>query len=157
MSEERVTFTPEQQALVDTLVGEARVKARSKAEADLAEQANKDKKAAEQATLAAEQKWKELAEISQARAAELEPLIAKVEEYEKLIEGMLKSTVKEKGEAAKRAVDALPASMTALEKLDWLTKNAELFQGSGGGVGTPGRPARSRTPAKAEPRRVTSL
>lgn len=141
MSEEtKVTFTPEQQVLVDKLVGDARVKAREKTTTELAAQATKEKETTDRAALVAEQKWQTLAEQSQARVLELEANEPKVKAYEALIDGMLKDALKVAGDATKKAVESLPASMTAVEKLDWLNKNKELFQAGSDGVGTPRRP-----------------
>jgi len=140
----KITFTKEQQAHIDKIIGDARVKAREKAKADHDAQTSKDKDAAEQAALVAKQQWQKLAEKHEARVKELEPLEAKAKAYEELIEGMLKDTIEKMGEGAKKAVEALPASMSAVEKLDWLNKNEELFQVKGDGVGTP-KPAAKQT------------
>jgi len=136
---DKIEFSEEQQLLVDKLVGEARTKARDKAQADATAQTTKDREAAEQAALVAEKKWQQLAEKHEARVKELEPFEASAKEYDKLIEKMLEGRTKTLGKAAEKAVEALPDSMKASEKLAWLDKNAELFQVAGGGVGTPGR------------------
>lgn len=156
MTEEAV-FTDDQQKLVDKLVGEARVKAREKAETDAAAKSAKERADAEQAALVAQQEWKKLAEQHKTRVDELEPLVKQVEGYEELVKGMLKDTIETLGEKAKNAVAGLPKSMTAIEKLNWLHKNEALFQETGGGVGTPGKLTRPPTKTKVEPRRVTSL
>ena len=149
------TFTQDE---VNKLVGDARVKARAKAESDASDKAAKDRETAEQAALVAKQEWQTLADQRKERISELEPLEAQVKAYEDLVAGMLKDQVKEHGEAAQKAVGALPESMTAIEKLAWLNKNIDLFKATtGGGVGTPSIPTRSRTSEKDEPRRVTSL
>ena len=143
-SNESVEFTEAQQALVDKLVGDARVKARAKTEAELAAKSEKAAKDAELATMAAEKKWQELAEKNAARVAELEPLEVQARAYTELISGMLKDKVKGLGDAAKGAVEALPTTMSDAEKLEWLNKNAALFQGANGtGVGTPKRKGKS--------------
>lgn len=137
---DKIEFSDEQQALVDKLIGDARVKARDKAVTDA--KASQDKLAgkAETAALAAEAKWQELAGKHEARVKELEPFEGQAADYRKLITGMLDKQVKAMGEAAKKAVKALPESMTALQKLDWLNTNEELFAATGDGVGTPKRP-----------------
>lgn len=142
-----VTFTPEQQAQVDKLVGDARVKARQLAQADHEAQAVKDKATTDAAALVAQNKWQELAEQGQARIKELEPLEARVKEFEVAAEETLKSTIKELGEAAKMAVDTLPESMTATEKLAWLRKNQKAYHAKGDGVGT-SKPAPKKTSTK---------
>lgn len=153
---EEVVFTDDQQKYVDKLIGDARVKAREKAESDGKAQAAKDKAAADQTALAAQQQWETLAKQHEGRVRELEPLVKQVEGYEELIKGLLKDAVEVLGDAAKTAVNGLPG-MTAIEKLDWLHKNEGLFQVASGGVGTPGRPPKAQTNVKAEPRRVQSL
>lgn len=129
-----------EQALVDKLVGEARVKAREKAEAEFAAKATKEKEAAVEAALVAEKKWQELAGKHEARVKELEPYEAKAKAFDEWAEGTLKDKVKTLGEAAQKAVKALPESMSAIDKLNWLNQNEELFQEAGDGVGTPKRP-----------------
>ena len=132
-------FTEEQQELVNKLIGEARTKARAKAKAELAaaqEQANEE---AQKAQMAADGKWQELVATQEARISELEPFQAQAEAYQSLIEDMLKGKIKELGEAAKTAIAGLPESLSALDKLNWLNKNAELFTTPGGSVGTPAR------------------
>jgi hypothetical protein len=131
-----VTFTEEQQAFVDKLVGDARVKAREKAVAEQEAQVTRDKAAAETAALIEQQKWQQLAEQSQARVAELEPLAEKAKRYEELVANQLEATLKELPEAAQKAVNELPEGMDATTKLEWLTKNKGLFQPKGDGVGT---------------------
>lgn len=148
---EKVEFSEEQQKFVDELVGTARVKAREKAQSDFEAQTAKAKTDSEKAALAAEQKWKELAEVHAARVQELEPLSAQVQAYTTLIEGMLKDRMKALGDAAKKAVGALPEAMSPLEKLSWLNQNEALFKASGDGVGTPPRPrpvAQTETPKR---------
>jgi len=138
---EQSTFNDEQQALVDKLVGEARVKAREKAQVDFAAQAAKDKDATSQAALVAEKKWQELAEKHEARVKELEPLVAKSAAFDELVAEMLKDRTKALGDAAKKAIAALPEGLTDLDKLNWLNENESLFEAArGDGIGTPGRP-----------------
>ncbi len=134
---EKVAFTPEQQILVDELVGTARVKARDVAKTQFETEQVKMKEDSEKAAMAANQEWQELAKKHGARVTELEPLQAQVETYKKLVGKMLRDRVKELGDAAKQAVDGLPDGMTALDKLAWLTKNEGLFKSTGDGVGTP--------------------
>ena len=81
---------------------------------------------------------------AEVRVAELEPLEVQARAYTELISGMLKDKVKGLGDAAKGAVEALPTTMSDAEKLEWLNKNAALFQGANGtGVGTPKRKGKS--------------
>ncbi len=136
---DEVKFDEAQQALVDKLVGEARVKARDKAQAEFADKTTKEQEDAEQAALVASKEWQKLAEKHGARVKELEPFETKAQEFDKLVAGMLKDKVKALGDAAQKAVKALPEAMTAADKLNWLSQNEELFQ-AGDGVGTPGRP-----------------
>lgn len=151
---EQVTFTTEQQALVDKLVGEARTKAREKATADTtaAQQVATDKAAQEQAAAAKE--WEKLAGMHAARVKELEPFEAQAKAYLGLVEGMLKDEVKKLSDVGKKAVAALPDSMTALDKLNWLNLSEALFEVEpGDGVGTPRRP-KSKGKKQIEPGKI---
>lgn len=94
---------------------------------------------AEQETLAAEKKWQELAGVHEARVKTLEPLEAQVKVYQEMVGGMLKDRVKALGDAAKTAVAGLPKSMSALEKLNWLSKNEGLFEAGTSRIGTPAK------------------
>lgn len=125
-------FTEEQQVLVDKLVGDARTKARDKEKTRAADQAAKDKKTA--------------AAVSQTARQELETLNAgKTKALEEMAQGMLEDAVKQMGETAKTAVEGLPGSMVAIEKLKWLRANEKLFQAPGDGVGTPRGPKADST------------
>lgn len=131
-------FTKEQQEHINKLVGEARVKAREVAKTQHEGDQAKAKEDAEKAALAANQKWQELAEKHEARAKELEPFEGQAKAYSELIAGMLKDKIKGLGDTAKKAVGALPETLSSLEKLEWLNANEALFQAPGDGVGTPG-------------------
>lgn len=133
-------FTDEQQTEVNRLVGEARVKAREKATTEAEAKTAKEQEEAKQAAMAAQAQWQELAETRDARIKELEAYEPRVKAYEEKLDGMLKDTIESLGDAAKNAVEGLPESMTAIEKLNWLNKNEGLFKADGDGVGTPGRP-----------------
>lgn len=137
---DEIKFDEAQQKLVDKLVGEARVKARETAQAEFTDKSVKEQEAAEQAALVAGKKWQELAQKHETRAKELEPFEAEAKAYREMVTGMLKDRVKELGEDAKKAVAALPDSLTDLDKLNWLNQNTKLFEAVGDGVGTPGRP-----------------
>ena len=138
MSED-AKFTEEQQAIVDKLVGDARIKAREKAGADAAASLQKTAADAELASMAAEKKWQELAGKHEARVKELEAFEGQANAYNELISGMLKDKVKSLGDAAKKAVDALPDGLSDADKLTWVGKNESLFTAASSGVGTPGR------------------
>ncbi|KPK89990.1 MAG: hypothetical protein AMJ88_16775 [Anaerolineae bacterium SM23_ 63] len=90
--------------------------------------------------MVAEAKWQELAQKHEARVKELEPLETKVVAFNEMVSGMLKDKIKDLGEAATKAIKALPDSMSEIDKLNWLNQNVELFQVTGDGVGTPRRP-----------------
>ena len=145
---EQITFTPEQQAMVDKLVGDARVKARDKATADADTQRVKDEADTNTANLAAKEEWEKLAKTHEAKVKELEPVTEEVKVYLTFIEGVLEDTVKKLGKGAKSAVAGLPEGMTAMDKLTWLNANTVLFQEpTGDGVGTP---TSSKTSTKRE-------
>lgn len=153
--EEKVMFDEAQQALVDKLVGEARVKSKAIATAQAEAAQTKAKEDSEKAALIANQKWQELAAKHEARVKELEPFEAQAKAYSELVTGMLKDKTKALGDAAKKAVEALPEGMTSLEKLNWLTKNEGLFQASGDGVGTPQSKTKTTPQRKEEPTRIS--
>ena len=114
----------EQQAHVDKLIGDARTKARDKATVKAQEQIAKERDTVESAAMVARQ---EMQTLSETRLTALEKVVA----------GVLEDTVKRLGEAAVSAVEGLPKSMSAGDKLDWLRQNEKLFQLAGDGVGTP--------------------
>ena len=121
-------FTEEQQKYVNDLVGQARIKARQKAE--------EDAKAAIEAA-------KQQAEAEAAQAEQVEALQGQIKAYDAVITGLLEARLAEFGEAAEKAVEVLPDSLT---KLNWLNANAGLFQApAGDGVGTPGKPNPTNT------------
>ena len=136
----KIEFDEAQQKVVDGLVGNARIKAREQAKVEFEEAQNKAKGEAEKAALVADAKWQELAQKAETRATELESYEAEAKAYRELVTGMLKDRVKELGDAAKKAMDGLPSTLTDLDKLAWLNTNAKLFEAVGDGVGTPGRP-----------------
>jgi len=136
---DKIEFTEEQQVWVNKLVGDARTKARSQAEKALADETAKAQAKAADAKLAADQEYKKLSISQTSRIAELELFETQAKAYGELIAGMLKARVKALGEDAKKAIAALPESLSDLDKLNWLTTNESLFQGQGGQVGTPGR------------------
>jgi len=140
-----VTFTEEQQNLVDRLVGEARTKARDQAQAQAAASNQAAREEAERAALEAAANWEQLAKKESARVRELEPLQQQVAAYQEVMDKLLADRVKALGTAAETAVKALPDSMTALEKMAWLSANGTLFQAAGDGGGTPRRPEKPAT------------
>ena len=145
-TQEDVTkFTAEQQEFIDKLVGNARVKSREKATLDAKAAQDKVANEAEQSKLEADKNWERLVEMHTGRIAELEPYETEAKAYRELVESMLKNKVKAFGDAAKTAVAALPKSLTALERLNWLNQNEALFGTEGiTKVGTPA--ARKKSP-----------
>ena len=136
-------FTVEQQAEIDRIVGEAQVKARNQAKNEYETAQAKAQEVTEQANLAAQNKWQQIAEGLKARVATLEPLEQQIAVYQESFEGMLKDKIKVLGDGAKQVLDTLPASMTAVEKLAWLSTNEGLFA-PGNSVGTPNRSAQKQ-------------
>lgn len=154
--DQKPTFSAEQQAFIDKLVGNARIKAREGAKKEHETALARAKEADAEAALVAEKKWRELAEKYEARVKGLEPLEAQAKAYEELIEGMLKDRIKELGDAAKKVVGGLPESMVAVEKLKWLNDNADLFSEPGDGVGTPGR-TKKRAKQEIQPDKISKF
>lgn len=132
-----LNFTDEQQAFIDKLVGKTRIGAREKAQTDAADAAKKAADVASQAQLAADKKWQQLSERHEARVKELEPFEAQAKAYTDLIDKMLKAKVKELGDAAKKAVQALPEALSPADKLSWLAANEGLFKEEARPVGSP--------------------
>lgn len=136
-----VQFTDEQQRAIDRVVTERLKRAKEKWDADAKSAADKASAEAEQARLKEQAKWQELAERHEARVKALEPLEAETKAYAEAVEALLAAKLKELGEAASKAVEALPGGPGPLAKLNWLTANEGLFakQQAGDGVGTPNR------------------
>ncbi len=135
---DQIEFTSEQQAVVDKLVGDARVKARDIATAEADTQRVKDEADTTAVNLAASEEWEKLAGTHEARVKELEPMVDTLKAYATFIDGVLEDTIKKMGKGAKSAVAGLPEGMTAMDKLNWLNTNTVLFQEpTGDGVGTP--------------------
>jgi hypothetical protein len=122
------SFTPEQQTLIDSLIGDRLKRARSKWDEERAAAQKKADAQAEAERLQAQQEWQTLAEKHQARVTELEPLVGQVEQYASVIAELLDTQVKALGPEAQTAIDALPGQPSPLDKLQWLTANEGLFK-----------------------------
>lgn len=122
-----VTFSAEQQAHIDALLGRTRKEARERAKTDQAKAQAKAKADADRVRLEEQQEWKTLAEQHQSRIAELEPLEARVTAYQETITAMLADRIEALGDKAETAIDGLPGDMDALAKLKWLNANEALF------------------------------
>lgn len=144
-TQDELMFSEEQQAFLDKRIGQARIKAREKAEADFRAAEGKAASVAEQAKLETDKNWEKLLELHAARVKELEPFEAEAKAYRKWVTHGLQDAVKRLGEAAKTAVAALPESMSDLDKLTWLNANEALFAEVTSKVGTPaGKRKRSK-------------
>lgn len=144
--EQEITFNEAQQAYLNKLLGKTRIEAREKATKDAEAAQAKATEEAERVQMAAEEEWKKLAQHHEGRVAELEPFEAEAKVYRELVEGMLKDRVKELGDAAKVAIKALPASLSDLEKFNWLNQNQALFGDEGTSrVGTPAKRKRPQS------------
>ena len=128
-----VTFSTEQQAHIDELIGNRLTRAKTKWEADLKTAKTKADQDAETARLTEQQEYKKLAGKYEARIGELEPLEGRIQAYVEAVDGLLAAKLKELGETAQTAVDNLPGDPDALQKLSWLGANEALF----GKRGTP--------------------
>lgn len=138
--EDKIVFTDDQQEHVSKLLGRTRIEAREKATKDAKAAQAKATEEAERVRMAAEEEWKKLAAHHEARVAELEPYEVEAKAYRGIVAGMLKNRVKALGDAAKKAVGALPESLSDLEKLNWLNENQALFEAGGTSrVGTPAK------------------
>lgn len=146
--ENEIVFNDEQQKFIDKLIGSARVKARELAKAEFEAAAEDATAETERKELAASAEFEKLAQMHATRVTELEPFEAEATAYRTLITGFLKDRVKVLGDAAKKAVGALPEGLSDLDKLNWLDANQELFSvegPSGARVGTPARKKKSQT------------
>jgi hypothetical protein len=142
-------FTDEQQEYIDKLVGQARQEGRKSGSEKAKQELRKELEQSEE--------FKRLARERAERIEELEPLAEKVERYQGVISGLLESRLGELGDKAKNAVEALPDVMTALDKLNWLTENADLFGGEKA-HGTPKKQSRKQGRAiKPNKKRQVSL
>lgn len=121
-SGEGVTFTPEQQAALDKIVGERLGRAKEKWESTAETAREKAKDAAETARLTEQQEFKTLADKANARVLELEPLAAQVEVYSETFTKMLEA--RRKG-LPPHIVTLLDAVGDPLKQLTWLEENAD--------------------------------
>ena len=122
-----VTFTPEQQAAIDEIMGKVRKEARERTKSDLAKARTKAEAEAEAARLVEQEEYKTLAEQHAARIGELEPLEAQIADYTATVDVLLAARIEALGESAKTAVEGLPGELDALSKLKWLNANEALF------------------------------
>lgn len=123
-----ITFTAEQQILVDRLVGDARKKEREKAKSEAAAEADREKKKADEEALAKNQEWKTLADT---RAEELTTLTKErddllevqkqAEKYKTTLNTMLAETKKS---LPKHLIELLD-KMDPVEALEYIAKNAK--------------------------------
>ena len=123
-----VTFTTEQQALVDLKIGEARTKEREKAKAELEAETAKAKKKADEEALKDKQEWQKLAEQRQTeiddltkQKTELEPFKDQAEKYKKALDNILAA---QKKDLPKYIVELLE-KMDPVEAMDYITKHAK--------------------------------
>lgn len=131
----------------------AKEEAKTEFEAEAAKAVTKAEEDAVTAKLVEEKKWEDLATQHSTKVetliAELEPLKAKVTAYEALVADMLDSALETLGDAAVKAVEALPGEPAALEKLVWLHQNEELFGQDDSKTGAVGSPSRRAKVTKA--------
>lgn len=139
----QITFTAEQQAAIDKLIGERLTRAKTKWESETADAKKKAEEEAEKKRLKEQAEWQKLAEQHEAKVQELEPQVKalgeKVAAYQKAVEELLAAKVKALGDKAKVAVEALPGEPDALARLSWLNANESLFAPADGKghIGTP--------------------
>lgn len=122
------TFTPEQQAAVDLLIGEARKKEREHFKAELEKESAKAKKKAEEETLKDKEEWKTLAEKRQSEndeltkeKAELEPFKDQAEKYQKALNDILDKQKK----SLPKFVLPLIEKMDPVEAMAYITEHAD--------------------------------
>ena len=116
-----LTFTAEQQAHIDKLLGERLQRARDKWEADNKAASDKAAEEAEKQRLTEQQKYKELAEKADTRVKELEPLVDKVKRQDEALGKILEQQRKGLPEHIIALLDKVG---DPLEQLAWLAENA---------------------------------
>lgn len=142
-----IEFSPEQQAYLDKLIGDARKEGRDKAarEAEDARRTAEDE--AEQKRL---EEQKEFEKLANDRKAKLDALEAQVktlaEQNEKYV-----SAIKAKLEAERKGLPdhimALLDKLDPVDQLEWLAGNAEAAK-KPSGAQSPGTPTRPRKPSE---------
>ncbi len=104
-----MSFTAEQQAHIDRMVGERLKRAQEKWHADLEAKSEAEKKATEAKRLKDEQKWQELAQTQEAKANEAEANLEQVKEQltraNKVVEQLVESRKKSLPETMLKALD----------------------------------------------------
>lgn len=149
-----VNFTSEQQKAIDKVIAERLKREREKWASAADEAKKKAEEEAEKARLKEQEKWQELAEAAEKKVAELEPVAKSTAEqlkaYQETVNALLDAKIKELGDKAKVAVEALPGEPDALAKLNWLTANAALFGEEGTPLGTPPRTPRRQPKQPAD-------
>jgi hypothetical protein len=104
-----LSFSAEQQAHIDRMVGERLKRAQEKWQADLEAKNEAERKAGEAKRLKDEQKWQELAQAQEVKATEAEASLAKAREQlaraNKVIEGLVESRKKGLPEAMLKTLD----------------------------------------------------
>jgi len=123
----QVEFTTEQQTHIDKIIGERLGRARTKWDGEQATAKSKTEREAEEQRLVKQAEWKVLAEKHELRISELEPLEGQVKALDTAMLTILETRLETLGAPAKAAVGALPESLGAMEKLQWLTVNEALF------------------------------
>lgn len=114
------TFT---QADVDRIVKERLARQKSAIDAD----ADKKRKEQEDAALAEQGKYKELAEQHAAKLLELEPYKLAAERAEKALDAQVNAMLADIPETIKAALEPLLERLSAVEKLEYLTANRGTF------------------------------
>lgn len=124
-----ITFTPEQQSLIDKLITGRLTRAKKKWAQEKDEAAAAAARAAEEAALAEQGQYRELADKQKAELEALRAAQAQAAEVEKAFAARLQAD----REGLPAAVIALLDEMPPLKQAEWLTHHgAELRKGRGG-------------------------
>lgn len=125
-TEQDVTFTPEQQKLIDQRIGEARRKAREQAAAELEAERKKAEADAEAKRLEEKQEFKELAEARANQIVDLQKQVDRIPELEAQLEASNKALTAQ----LETLREGVPAHILELiserdlpSQLDWLAKH----------------------------------
>jgi DNA repair exonuclease SbcCD ATPase subunit len=140
-----VTFTDEQQAFINKLVGGTRQKVREQVEQQLRDEFEKEQqkadREAEEARLAEQQEFQELAETRKAKLDELEPQLETLQERAERYEKALTAHAEQAMANVPAFVKPLLEKMDPVEQLAYIAEHEEEFATeSGGSAGPPKTP-----------------
>ncbi len=142
-----VKFTPEQQKLIDELIGTARKEGRSSASRELEDKQKKDSEVAEQKRLEEQKEWEKLANDRKASVEKLEADNKTLTETNERYATAIKSKLESERKGLPEHIVALLDKLDPVDQLEWLAANGETAR-KGTAPAGPGTPARSNKPSE---------